>query len=191
MERNKYEGAENAEGGNAKELASLSYLWVFGPILLIAKRANPFIQHHARRGTVLFFLSLVLWPYAPLRYGEFAVLALAIFGFIQASMGNENRTPVLSEIADGTLSRKDVGAYMERAKQAVTRTGQEPGVLVQGAQVPAQSAPEVPVSPVGTLELEDRKLSALIHRVNEDEVAIHRLESEVKRLQAELDLKGK
>jgi len=49
---------EAPEERNEKELAALGYLWVFGLIILVTKRANPFIQHHARRGTVLFVLSL-------------------------------------------------------------------------------------------------------------------------------------
>jgi uncharacterized membrane protein len=175
---------EAPEERNEKELAALSYLWVFGLIILVAKRANPFIQHHARRGTVLFMLSLLLWPIAWLRYGEYLVMALSLFGFIQAATGNENHTPIVSEVADGTFGKTDLRIYTEKAIRMVkpnyVSPKKETGKTVEGA-------PEASVAKSGMVEAEEQKLSALYHRLSDDENEMHRLESEVKKLEGEVE----
>lgn len=179
---------EVPEEQNEKELAALSYLWLFSVILLVAKRANPFVQHHARRATVLFALSLVLWLVPLLRYGEFGVLALSLFGFIQAATGNENHTPLISEIADGTFGKKDLKHYYMKAKDGtikVIKPDTVPSPMVAERKV--EATPETPMSKPGVTEIEEQKLSALYHRLSEDEVVIHRLEDEVRRLQVELE----
>ena len=179
---------EAPEERNEKELAALGYLWIFGLIILIGKRGSPFIQHHARRGTVLFVLSLALWPIAILRYGEFVVLALALFGFIQAATGNENHTPILSEIADGSFGKRDLRHYYMKAKDGTIKA-------IQPDYVPtpmelhkrAEAEAEAPVAKIGASEIDEQKLSAVVHRLTEDENELHRLENEVKKLEGEVE----
>ena len=179
---------ELPEERNEKELAALSYLWIFGLIILIAKRGSPFIQHHARRGTVLFVLSLVLWPIAILRYGEFAVMALALFGFIQAATGNENHTPIIAEVADGTFGKKDLRHYYMKAKDGTIKAVKPdyvPSPMEMHKRAEAESA--APIMKAGAVEIDEQKLSALNHRLSDDENEIHRLESEVKKLEGEVE----
>ena len=187
MTRNPEAVPEVPEEQNEKELAALSYLWIFSVILLVAKRGNPFVQHHARRATVLFALSLLFWFVSWLQYGEFLVLALSLFGFIQAATGNENHTPVLSEIADGTFGKKDLKHYYMKAKDGsikVIKPDYVPNPMEAERKV--ETAPEVPVAKPGVVEIEEEKLSATYHRLTEDENEVHRLENEVKRLEAEV-----
>lgn len=179
---------EVPEERNEKELAALSYLWVFSVILLVGKRANPFIQHHARRATILFVLSLVLWLIPWLQYGEFVVLALSLFGFIQAATGNENHTPLISEIADGTFGKKDLKHYYMKAKDGTIKVIKPDDVPApMEAERKVEAMPETPVVKAGVVEIEDQKLSALFHRLSEDENEIHRLENEVKKLEGEVE----
>jgi uncharacterized membrane protein len=182
---------ELPEERNEKELAALSYLWIFGPILLVAKRGSPFIQHHARRATVLFALSLVLWFVPWLQYGEFLVLALAVFGFIQAATGNENHTPIIAEVADGTFGKRDLKHYYMKAKDGTIKAIEPdyvPSPMELGKRAEAEKeVPEVPVIKVGAVEIEDQKISSVIHRLTEDENEMHRLESEVKKLEDEVE----
>jgi len=167
---------------NQNQLAALSYLWIFSLLILLAKRDNPFIQHHARRGTVLFLVSLVLWFVPILQWGEFAILALAIYGFIQASMGDENKTPILSELSDGTLKRADLGRYISGTKEAAQAP--QPISMPPVKEVPM---PETQVAKPSAEEGEERKVSALFKRLTEDEKELHRLEDEVKKLESEVE----
>jgi len=41
-------------------------------------------------------------------------MALSLFGFIQAATGNENHTPIISEVADGTFGKTDLRIYAEK-----------------------------------------------------------------------------
>jgi uncharacterized membrane protein len=179
---------EVTEERNEKELAALSYLWVFSVILLLAKRANPFVQHHARRGTVLFALSLVFWAVSWLQYAEFLVLALSLFGFIQAAMGNENHTPIISEVADGTFGKRDLKHYYLKAKDGtikVIKPDYVPSPMDVARRI--ESMPEVPVAKPTVVVAEDEKVSALFHRLTEDENEIHRLENQVVKLEQKVD----
>jgi uncharacterized membrane protein len=179
---------ELPEERDEKELAALSYLWLFSLIILVAKRSNPFIQHHARRATILFLLSLVVWFVPYIQYGEFVILALCVFGFVQASMGNENHTPVLSELADGTLSRRDVRHYFKEAEdEAIKAVKPDYVAPAERAEAP-QAIPEDSAMPrEGAVELDEEKMSALFHRLTEDENELHRLEDEVKKVEEEVE----
>ncbi len=181
MTRNPNAVPEAPQERNEKELAALGYLWVFGLIILVAKRSSPFIQHHARRGTVLFVLSLLLWSIPILRYGEFAVLALALFGFIQAATGNENHTPIVSEVADGTFGKADLKVYTEKAIKIVRPN------YVSPKKETGKKNEGTPEAKSGAAEIDEQKLSALYHRVADDENEIHRLEAEVKKLEGEVE----
>jgi|GEM_PF-2666579 len=188
LSRNPEAMPEVTEERNEKELAALSYLWVFSVILLLARRGNPFVQHHARRATVLFALSLVFWFISWLQYGEFLILALSLFGFIQAATGNENHTPIISEISDGTFGKKDLRHYYLKAKDGsikVIKPDYVPSPMEAAKR--REPIPEVPVAakPVVAV-IEEEKVSALLHRLTEDENEIHRLENEVKKLEGEV-----
>lgn len=172
--------------GNEKELAALSYMWIFSVIILLAKRDNEFIQHHARRGVVLFILSLLLWILPVLRYGELVVLVFMVLGFITAALGNENTLPILSEIADCTLRPKDLKKYWGELKSGARKIAKpdenvaplikNPGDdedRVKGMQAKVEEKME---------EVEERKISTLYNRINEDEKRIEKLEDEVKGL---------
>jgi uncharacterized membrane protein len=49
-----------------KDLAALSYAWIMAVVLLLFKKHSPFVHFHAKQGTVLFILSVIVWfiPYA-------------------------------------------------------------------------------------------------------------------------------
>ena len=175
-----------------KELAALSYLWIFSVVILIAKRDNAFIQHHARRGFILFILSLLLWPVAILRYGEILILALMIFGFINATMGHENTIPVLSEIADGTLRLKHLKRYWHHTKHGAIRAVKPEHTTppireeLKEQEKELKEQEKILGEEKRLIETEERKLSALYHRLNEDEKEIHHLKDEVHHLEEEV-----
>jgi len=170
-----------------RQFAALGYLWIFSLIILAAKRHNAFIQHHARRATVLFILSLLIWWIPYIWYGEFLILALAIFGFIQAAMGRENQTPILSELADGTLKRQDFQLYIQKVLRAQAEKEVPEAPTAPPSGIPP--TPEVPITPAAPVD--EEKLSALFHRVAEDENEIHRLEHEVRELENQVESLGK
>jgi len=157
------------DDSNAKQLAALSYVWIFSLLILLARRENGFIQHHARRGIVLFALSLLFWWIPFLHYGEILILAIAVMGFIQASMGNEFRLPLLSEIADGTLRRREIQGYADQAKREAGKMAQSVSELGPSAADEASA-----------------KIEGLANRVADDEGELHRLEEEVHQLEAEI-----
>ena len=177
-----------------REFAALSYLWIFSLVILLAKRDDPFIQHHARRGFVLFLLSILLWPFPVLHYGEFLILALCLFGFITASMGNENTIPVLSEIADGTISLKHLRHYWHHTKHGAIRivkpdhktpSVQTEMIIEQEKELKMQE--KILGEEKGIIEIEEKKLSSLYHRVHDDEKKIDELVDEVHHLEEEME----
>ena len=179
-----------------KEFAALSYVWIFSLFILLAKRDDSFIQHHARRGFVLFILSIIFWFVPVLRYGEFLVLALVIFGFIKAAMGEENTLPVLSEIADGTMRARHIKHYWHHAKHGAIKVVKPDHVTpafqaeLREQEKELSEQEKMLEKEKQMIEMEDKKLSSLFHRVEEDEKHIHKLEDEVHHLEEEIgDLK--
>lgn len=177
-----------------KEFAALSYLWIFSLVILLAKRDNPFIQHHARRGFVLFLLSILLWPFPILHYGEFLILALCLFGFITASMGNENTIPVISEIADGTIRLKHLRHYWHHTKHGVIkivkpdhRTPSIQKELISEQEKELKMQERILGEEKRIIETDEKKLSSLYHRVNEDENRLDELADEVHHLEGEME----
>ena len=177
-----------------KELAALSYMWIFSIPILLAKRDSVFIQHHARRGFVLFLLSLIFWFFPILRLGEFLVLALAVLGFIQAAMGNENTFPVLSEIADGTLRLKHLKTYWHHTKHSAIKIvkpdHKTPSIIKEELREQARELTgqeKLLQQEKHMVEMEEKKLSALHHRVTEDEKRLDSLADEVHTLEKEVD----
>lgn len=181
-----------------KQLASLSYMWIFSVLVLLSKRESIFIQHHARRGSVLFILSIVFWLVPYLKLAEFLVIALMIFGFVVAAQGDENLTPVLSELADGTLRLKHLKNYWHNTKGGVvsivkpdyvspqvTSSLKEQGQELNEQEKTLQAEKKL-------LDQEEKKLSSLLNRVNEDEKKIEGLSEEVRNLEKEVkEMKGR
>lgn len=153
-----------------------------------------FIQHHARQGFVLFVLSILLWPIEILRYGEFAVLALALLGFINAAMGRELHIPIIREMADGTIRLFHLKRYFHSAKHGAIRIT-KPDHLTPSfnadefktREKELKSQEQLLEKEKHIIEMEEKKLSSLYHRVNEDERKIGKLEDEVHTLEDEVD----
>ncbi|MFH0820214.1 MAG: hypothetical protein V1908_00410 [Candidatus Peregrinibacteria bacterium] len=176
-----------------RQMAALSYLWIFSFIVLVARRDSAFVQLHARQGLVLFLLSILLWPWGITRYGELMILALMVFGFLQAATGNAYRIPVIGDFAEGRLNSPVFGKVWHYLRHGIVRLFKPEHVIpeYQKAQpsvipvvketstVPATSVTSQPVS-------EEKKVSALIHRVDEDEKKLSALEEEVKTLESKL-----
>lgn len=74
-------------------LAALSYVWVLSVLMMLFKRDNAFIMHHARQGFVLNVLTLVAW--VPLFGWIIGALAVAgmVFGFLNAWQGKQWKAP--------------------------------------------------------------------------------------------------
>ncbi|PIZ74533.1 hypothetical protein COY07_00435 [Candidatus Peregrinibacteria bacterium CG_4_10_14_0_2_um_filter_43_11] len=178
-----------------KELAALSYLWIFSLIILVARRDSTFIQFHARQGVVLFLLSVLLWPFDFLRYGEIVILALMILGFIQAAMGNTNRVPVIGDIAEGKFGLSDVREALHFIKHTAIRMVKPEHVTPSfkkeadnqyRQETTHQNTSEI--SPENELmEREEKKLSVLFHRVEDQDNKIHELEDEVHLLNTKIN----
>ncbi len=169
-----------------RQMAALSYLWIFSLFILIARRDSAFTQLHARQGLVLFFFSIVLWPLEVTRVGEILILALMVFGFIQAAAGNAYRIPVVGDFAEGRLASPAIAKAWHAMKHGLIRLF-KPEHVTPEFKIPQSSA----ISPSETAATpqpvpEERKVSALIHRVEEDEKKISALEEEVKTLESKL-----
>lgn len=176
-----------------KEFAALGYLWIFSIMILLAKRDSHFIQHHARRGFVLFLLSILLWVFPAFHYGEFAVVALGLYGFITAAMGNENHTPILSEIADGTLKRKHLNHYWHHAKHGALKMVNPDHIVPELRQEIKEEKKELSEQEKELqrerymIEAEEKKLSSLYNRVHDDENRLDELADEVHQLEKTVD----
>ena len=176
-----------------KDLAALSYVWVFSLIILLARRESPFIQLHAKQGVVLFVLSLLLWPYAITHYGEFVVLALCLLGFIQAATGNVYHIPVIGDIAEGKIHRDSFGELWHVIKHTAIRMVKPEHVTPAyrnelQKQEEERMREEKTIIPARITEQEEeKKISALISRVEEEEKEIDGLRDEVKGLEEKVD----
>jgi uncharacterized membrane protein len=107
-----------------KGIAILAYIIFFIPLLLGAHKTSPFVKFHANQGTVLFLVSLALSIIlsilsavitgiltATLAFGALlaflgiwgivwiiiglAILALVIFGIINAATGKTKKLPLI------------------------------------------------------------------------------------------------
>ena len=148
----------SSKNNREKELAALSYLWIFSIIIVIAKKESTFIQHHARRGVVLFIASILIWLVPILRFSEFIIFGLMILGFISASMGNQNTIPILSDIADRFFRNQPLNI------KPLNSTNNESKLDEQ------------------LMKREEKKLSSLYHRLEIDEKKIDELAHKVEQL---------
>lgn len=169
-----------------KELAALSYLWIFSVILFLARRDSPFIKWHARQGVLLFFISIGLWILPFLRVTEIFVLALMILGFIEAAQGHLYRIPLIGDISEGhfhwTELRKIGHALKHLAIHMVKPEHVTPPFEDKAFPQKREATPEKNLDEL-SLEREEQQISALLHRVEEDEKKIHTLEEEVKKIE--------
>jgi len=175
---------QNKNEGNERQFAAMSYVWIFSIFILLGKRDSEFIQHHARRGTILFLVSLILGAFPILWYGEILVLLLDVLGFLAAATGNENNLPLLSEISDGTISARHFRNYwlsLERifkpGAAPVIKNDEDKNDRVRNLKAKVEEK---------VAEVEERKISSLYNRVNEDERKLGKLENEVHQLEKKI-----
>jgi uncharacterized membrane protein len=182
MEQNKFTPEDIAKN---KDMAALGYLWLFSIVILLSRRDSAYAQLHAAQGTVLFVLSLLLWPVAILRYGEFIVLALMVLGFIQAVSGNPYRIPVISVIAGGDIRLSHFKKAWHIIKHTTIKIFKPEHITPAFREELNKQQTELKAQEkmLGTEEdftaQEEKKLSSLLYRVDEDEKEIHKLEDEV------------
>lgn len=100
--------------GNAKDtqegkfFAVISYISFLCIVALVLKKDNKFALYHAKQGLVLFIIEvacfvLIIVPVLGwiLRiFGSVILTLVSLWCILQALMGNYNRVPVVSEIAD-------------------------------------------------------------------------------------------
>jgi len=91
-----------------KFFAVISYISFLCIIALVLKKENKFALYHAKQGLVLFVFEVVSFVLSiiPILGWLIRVLGLMVFtlvalwGILQALMGNYSRVPVISDIAD-------------------------------------------------------------------------------------------
>ncbi len=87
-----------------RDAAALSYVPVLSVILLFLERHTPFIRFHARQGTLLTVMAVILWfiPYAgkPLLL---VALAAVVKGFLNASAGDWRELPLIGPLSRGSV----------------------------------------------------------------------------------------
>lgn len=89
-------------------LAAISYLWILSVIILFVKKDDDYVTFHAKQGTVLFAVSVVLWILGLILFFllpllgilNLAVLVAVIVGFIQALSGKRYKMPVVGDLAE-------------------------------------------------------------------------------------------
>lgn len=99
---------EEKEIQEGKFFAIISYLSFLCIVSLILKKENKFALYHAKQGLVLFVFeaSSFILTIIPILGGIVRMLGLIFFilaslwCILQVLMGNFNRLPVISEIAD-------------------------------------------------------------------------------------------
>ncbi len=96
-----------------KDIAAFSYLWIMSVIVYFARaKRSPFVAFHSRQAIVIFILS-VICLFIPVisRLLELGVLALMVWGFLNAVQGKRKDIPII-----GPLSRREIGP-MEAFRQ--------------------------------------------------------------------------
>lgn len=97
-----------------KEVAAVSYTLILAPVLLFGRKESPFIQFHAKQGSVLFLIAILFWliPFVG-RFLELFVMGLALAGFLHAAQGKNYELPFIYAIL-----QKDIGSERLRAEWA-------------------------------------------------------------------------
>ena len=89
-------------------LAAVSYLWILSIIILFVKKDDDFVTFHAKQGTVLFGVSVVLSIVGiPLFFLgplilliNLVIFVAVIIGFVQAFSGKKYKIPVVGDLAE-------------------------------------------------------------------------------------------
>ncbi len=88
-----------------KDLASLGYVWILSIVVLLSRRDSPFVRFHARQGTALFVLTLLVWPIPYVgKLLEFLILMLCAAGFLNAAQGQWKELPIVGPLSRGSVS---------------------------------------------------------------------------------------
>lgn len=143
-----------------KDLAALAYVWILSVIVLLAKRGSPFVKFHARQGTALFVVSLIVWmvPFVG-KLAEVLVLALCAVGFLNAAQGEWRELPIVGPLSRGSVSDlrhswRDVVATCAALWSRVRGSAAQSATPTSDARDPAPApqpspaAPAVPETPV-------------------------------------------
>jgi uncharacterized membrane protein len=174
---------------NGKQLAAMSYMWLFSVVILFTKRNNSFIQLHARQGTVLFIISILFWLISYLRILEFAVLALMILGFIEASQGKPFEIPFIGDIARGKFGVYHLKKGWHSTKHTAIKLFDPNHITpafreeLQEQYTELKDQEKKLTAEERLLEKEEKKLSSLFHRIENDEKEISQLKDKVEAIE--------
>jgi uncharacterized membrane protein len=102
-------GVKEAEQG--KVMAAISYLSLIGLIVLLVEKKNKFTIFHAKQGTGLFAIEVILWILSVIPvigwvlswflWIVWIVIGLAsIYGIIMALTGKEVKIPVADSLGE-------------------------------------------------------------------------------------------
>lgn len=94
-----------------KFFAVISYISFLCIVALILKKDNKFALYHAKQGLVLFVFEVICFivsiiPFlgSILRiFGTVLFFCASLWGILQALMGNYNRFPFISKMADNII----------------------------------------------------------------------------------------
>ena len=86
---------------DSKLFAALSYLWLLSVVMLVLKKDDEFVKFHAKQGTVIFVVSIILWFIPIIGWLlQIAVLIAVVIGFLKAYSGERFKLPVIGDLAD-------------------------------------------------------------------------------------------
>jgi uncharacterized membrane protein len=107
----------DAEIHEDKDLAAASYIFL-GPLIWWLHKKKPFVVFHARQGTVLLILFILLYLIEPFRWLSVLILAVMLLGFLRSNRSEYYYIPFVYDLLTIRISRKDIAA-------GVGKTGQE------------------------------------------------------------------
>jgi len=92
---------------NAKILAAVSYLSVVGLIILLIEKKSKFVIHHAKQGTALFALEVILMILAYIPFVNMVVpllgvllFGVTIYGIVLALKNSEEKIPLINDLGE-------------------------------------------------------------------------------------------
>jgi len=118
--RSAYENKKDifdAEIHEDKDLAAASYIFL-GPIIWWLHQKKPFVVFHARQGTVLLILFILLCLIEPFRWLSMLILAVMLLGFLRSSRSEYYYIPFVYDLLTIRINRKEIIT-------GVGKTGQE------------------------------------------------------------------
>lgn len=86
-----------------KTAAALAYLWILAIVILLLKKNSPFAHYHAKQGTLLFAIEIILMfvVFIPfINFIWFLIFILAAFGIYHALDGSRKPLPVIGKYAE-------------------------------------------------------------------------------------------